>query len=210
MSATGGASAVSCRQVDCRKRQGEALRWDRACDTGPHGLVCVAVSRMAKGEAAPCGRASVGRRRDVATTQSRDRAPSARSRPWEALQAHLTDHQPLAACASRAATVRPRGGEGVVLWRIVMGIARDPRPQPPGECPNPAHGPRILLDTVRPSIGVAPAASDPRSIGCRSRNAARTPFRRTMKYPGRMTQHGPAAQRDDGTGTERDEHHPGS
>jgi hypothetical protein len=30
----------------------------------------------------------------------------------------------LAASASRAATVRPRGGEGIVPWRIVMGIAR--------------------------------------------------------------------------------------
>jgi hypothetical protein len=53
----------------------------------------------------------------------------------------------LAATASRAATVRPRRGEGVALWRVVMGIAREPRPQPPGECSNPAHGRRILLDT---------------------------------------------------------------
>jgi hypothetical protein len=57
----------------------------------------------------------------------------------------------LAASASRTATVRPRRGEGVVPWRIVMGIAREPRPQPPGECPDSPHGPRILLDSMRPS-----------------------------------------------------------
>ena len=36
-----------------------------------------------------------------------------------------------------------------------MGIASGPRPQPPGECSNPAHGPRILVDTAKPFIGVA-------------------------------------------------------
>lgn len=36
-----------------------------------------------------------------------------------------------------------------------MGIARDPRPQPPGECSNPAHGPKILVDTAKPFIDTA-------------------------------------------------------
>jgi hypothetical protein len=62
----------------------------------------------------------------------------------------------LAASASRAATVRPRRGEGVGprSIRIVIGIAPEPRPQPAGECSDPSHGPRVLLDPAKPFIRV--------------------------------------------------------